>query len=224
MSKQKKESKEVLKTVDIKGRPYVTVPERIRYFNEAYPNGSIVTNIVSLENGVVLMQARVTPDVKQPERYCTAYAQEKEGATFINKTSYIENCETSAVGRALGMMGIGVEESLASAEEVANAVKQQENPPLSRPKPKKPVQKTTETPQNEAKPAQNGTKPTKAGSIETKMPDSVIQRFKEQKERLGEEAYFQVLKNWGYTSAVEIKSPDQRIGVLNAMEGLKDGD
>jgi hypothetical protein len=55
----------------------------------------------------------------------TAHAYEKEGSSFINKTSYIENCETSAVGRALGMYGIGIDTSLASADEVANAVTQQ---------------------------------------------------------------------------------------------------
>ena len=51
----------------------------------------------------------------------TGYAYEKEGSTFINKTSYIENCETSAIGRALGIFGIGIDGSVASAEEVRNA-------------------------------------------------------------------------------------------------------
>ena len=49
------------------------------------------------------------------------------GSTFINKTSALENSETSAVGRALGMYGIGIDTSIASAEEVGNAVKQQED-------------------------------------------------------------------------------------------------
>lgn len=53
------------------------------------------------------------------------HAYEKEDSSFINKTSYIENCETSAVGRALGMCGIGIDTSVASAEEVLNAIKQQ---------------------------------------------------------------------------------------------------
>jgi len=50
------------------------------------------------------------------------HAYEKEGSTFINKTSYIENCETSAVGRALGMLGIGIDTSIATAEEVNIAI------------------------------------------------------------------------------------------------------
>ena len=51
-----------------------------------------------------------------------AHAYEKEGSTFINKTSYIENCETSAVGRALGFLGIGIDGSVASADEVKTAI------------------------------------------------------------------------------------------------------
>ena len=55
----------------------------------------------------------------------TGTAYEKENSTFINKTSYIENCETSAVGRALAMCGIGIDTSIASAEEVQNAINNQ---------------------------------------------------------------------------------------------------
>ena len=54
----------------------------------------------------------------------TAY--ESENSTFINKTSYIENCETSAVGRALGFAGFGIDGSIASAEEIQNALVNQE--------------------------------------------------------------------------------------------------
>ena len=56
----------------------------------------------------------------------TAY--EKENSSFINKTSYIENCETSAVGRALGMAGFGIDVSVASYEEVATAIANQDKP------------------------------------------------------------------------------------------------
>ena len=69
-----------------------------------------------------------TPENIKTERFLlgTGTAYEKENSTFINKTSYIENCETSAVGRALGMIGIGIDTSVASYEEVSNAIKQQE--------------------------------------------------------------------------------------------------
>lgn len=118
------------KTVDIKGKEYVTVNERVKYFNEAYPNGSIKTQILShdIDKGFVMMQTTVTPDIANPDRYFTGIASEVQNDTrsMVNKTSYIENCETSSIGRALGIMGIGIDTSIASAEEVRNAIAQQE--------------------------------------------------------------------------------------------------
>ena len=110
-----------MKTVDIKGKKYVEVKERIKEFHRAYPNGSIFTKMLSNDNGVCIFQAIVTPDVVTEDRAYTGHAYEKEDSTFINKTSYIENCETSAVGRALGMLGIGIDGDIASADEVLNA-------------------------------------------------------------------------------------------------------
>ena len=108
---------------DVKGKNYIEVNQRIKAFRIVYPNGSITTEIISLENGVVTMQATVRDD--EGKILATGYAYEKENSTFINKTSFIENCETSAVGRALGMCGFGIDTSVASYEEVANAVKNQ---------------------------------------------------------------------------------------------------
>jgi hypothetical protein len=59
----------------------------------------------------------------------TGTAYEKEGSSNINRTSYIENCETSAIGRALGFCGIGIDTSIASYEEVATSIMQQEEKP-----------------------------------------------------------------------------------------------
>lgn len=119
-----KANKEI-KTTAIKGKNYAEVNQRIKAFRMLYPNGSISTSIESLENGVVVMKAVV----KDEEEHVlgTGYAYEKESSNFINNTSYIENCETSAVGRALGMLGIGIDTSVASYEEVSNANKQQQN-------------------------------------------------------------------------------------------------
>lgn len=113
-------------TINIKGKDYVTVNERIKYFNQTYPNGYIETEIIDHKPGLVLMRTTVVPDAKNPARAFTGFAQEKENEGMVNKTSYIENCETSAVGRALAMLGIGVDTSMASAEEVDNAIAQQE--------------------------------------------------------------------------------------------------
>ena len=75
-----------------------------------------------------ITQTKVTPDIENPERYFTGIAYEKEGASFINKTSALENCETSSVGRALGFLNIGIDTSIATAEEVGNAIHQQKSP------------------------------------------------------------------------------------------------
>lgn len=120
---QLEKANEAIKKTPIKGKDYAEVPQRIKAFRMLYPSGSIQTEIVSLENGVCIIQAKVYST--EGKLLGTGLAYEKEGSTFINKTSYIENCETSAVGRALGMLGIGIDSSVASYEEVANAQAQQ---------------------------------------------------------------------------------------------------
>lgn len=118
-----KKVNEKIKTVDIKGKEYAEVNQKVLGFRELFPTGYITTEILSHENGVVVMKATVGVDDKV---LSTGIAYEKENSSFINKTSYIENCETSAVGRALSFLGIGIDTSIASAEEVQNAIKQQE--------------------------------------------------------------------------------------------------
>ena len=132
---------ETIQTTDIKGKEYAEVNQRIKAFRMVYPQGTIETEMVSNENGVCVFKASVyIPEESMQHRdyinVCTmvndkrligtGYAYEKEDSSFINKTSYIENCETSAVGRALGMCGFGIDVSVASAEEVANAIQNQE--------------------------------------------------------------------------------------------------
>ena len=115
---------EQIKTIDIKGKEYSEVNERIKAFRSICPNGSIETQLISNENGMCIMKATVRDEYGKILGQGTAY--EYENSSFINKTSYIENCETSAVGRALGMCGFGIDVSVASAEEVANAIANQE--------------------------------------------------------------------------------------------------
>lgn len=119
-----KKANETIITLDVKGKEYAEVNQRIKAFRMVYPQGSIITNIIKLENGVCIMNATIRDEQQMIIGTGTAY--EKENSSFINKTSYIENCETSAVGRALGMCGFGIDTSVASAEEVQNAIKQQE--------------------------------------------------------------------------------------------------
>lgn len=114
-----------MKTVDIKGKAYVEVNERLIEFrtNPKYKGYTLETDIIQLENGICTMKATIKDDASRV--IATGYAQEKENSSFINKTSYIENCETSAWGRALGNLGIGIDTSIASAEEVLNAMQNQ---------------------------------------------------------------------------------------------------
>ena len=112
-----------LPTVDIKGKDYVMVKDRVLYFNETYKNGSIRTEIVSpLDSQTVIVKAIVTPDVSNPERNFIDFSQAVIGQGYINQTSALENASTSAVGRALAYMGIGVIESIASADEIHKAI------------------------------------------------------------------------------------------------------
>ena len=126
---QIQKANESIKTTDIKGKEYAEVNQRIKAFRQVYPTGSIQTIMVSNENGVCVFQAVVgyTNENGVYQILGTGTAYEKESSSFINKTSYIENCETSAVGRALGMCGFGIDTSIASAEEVQNAINNQDN-------------------------------------------------------------------------------------------------
>jgi hypothetical protein len=111
-----------LKGINIKGNEYILVKDRVLYFNENYPNGKIETELLSeINSEMVVMKATITPDVDNPTRIFTGFSQATWGDGYINKTAAMENCETSAVGRALGMMGIGVIDSIASADEINKA-------------------------------------------------------------------------------------------------------
>ena len=117
------EKKKKFKTVNIKGKEYVEVNERVKFFIEKYAGWRIETELLSNSDGVCIFKAIVKNDTG--EIISTGHAFEKESSSFINKTSYIENCETSAVGRALGFLGIGIDTSIASSEEVTNAINNQ---------------------------------------------------------------------------------------------------
>lgn len=113
-----------IKTTDIRGKAYAEVNQRIKAFRMLFPNGTIETEVLSIQDGVVVMKATIKDEVGSV--LGTGHAYEKEGSSNINRTSYIENCETSAVGRALAMVGLGIDTSVASMEEVANAIEQQQ--------------------------------------------------------------------------------------------------
>ena len=113
-----------LKTVQIKGKEYVEVNTRIKYFRQNFKDWSLTSEVIELTNESVLIKATI----KNPEGRIIAsgYAHEEKASSYINTTSFIENCETSAWGRALGNLGIGIDSSVASYEEVKTAIQKQE--------------------------------------------------------------------------------------------------
>lgn len=110
--------------VDIKGKKYSLVNDRVKAFRQLIPEGAITTEILSMEAGVVVIKATIMDETGKV--LAVGHSYEKESNGMINKTSYIENCETSAIGRALGFLGIGIDQSIASAEEVATAIANQD--------------------------------------------------------------------------------------------------
>lgn len=116
-----------MKTVNIKGKEYITVNERLIHFRKeaAYNGWRIVEDLVSLDDKEGVFKATILdPDGNE---MVSAHAQEYRDSSYINKTSFLENGFTSALGRALGYLGIGLDTSIASADEVGNAVANQDN-------------------------------------------------------------------------------------------------
>ena len=115
------------KTTNIKGKDYVEVNQRLLYFrNEpTFAGWSIESDLVDLQPDRCCIKA-IIRDADGRIR-ATGHAHEDRTSSMINKTSYVENCETSAFGRCLAALGIGIETSIASANEVQMAIAQQAN-------------------------------------------------------------------------------------------------
>jgi hypothetical protein len=111
--------------VNIRGKEYQTVALRVQKFREQHPDWSIITALISRDAETVVMLASVMNE--QGRIVATGHAEEFRSASQINSTSALENCETSAIGRALAAAGFGGTE-FASANEVQNAIHQQSNP------------------------------------------------------------------------------------------------
>lgn len=115
------------KTTNIKGKAYVEVSQRILYFRTSpeYRGWSMETELISYDDQSCIIRAVA----KNPEGRIMAvgHAQEDRSSSMINKTSYIENGESSAWGRCLANLGIGIETSIASAEEVDMAIANEQN-------------------------------------------------------------------------------------------------
>lgn len=123
-----------LKTINIKGKQYVEVNERLKYFRENYPDHSLITEVLQCTDEHCVMKATI---LYGGVEVANGHAHEVKSASFINKTSFVEVCETSAWGRALANFGIGIDASVASAQEVATAIAQTSTPKKSKTSKKK---------------------------------------------------------------------------------------
>ena len=119
-----------LKSVNIQGKQYVEVNERLKHFRSTYVGYSLISEVVDINDTSITIKATVFDDKQNP--IASGIAQEVKGSSFINKLSHVENCETSAWGRALANFGIGIEAAVASYNEVANAKLNQKKPKVEK--------------------------------------------------------------------------------------------
>tara|TARA_R110002012_G_scaffold189971_1_gene357533 strand:+ start:947 stop:1429 length:483 start_codon:yes stop_codon:yes gene_type:complete len=123
-----------LEGISIHGKKYHTVAERVNIFRKHFTDWSIDTAILNNDlaeamQSVVVMKAVIrTPTGRT---VASGLASEVVGSSSVNKTSALENCETSAIGRALAFFGFAGTE-IASANEVEIAKEQQSNERIAR--------------------------------------------------------------------------------------------
>ena len=113
--------------VNIRGKEYKTVALRVQEFRDQFKDYALITDVIQLDQDQCVIKSTVLNELNRV--IATGLAQEFRKASQINGTSYVENCETSAIGRALACLGLGGQE-FASANEVLNAIHQQNNPPV----------------------------------------------------------------------------------------------
>lgn len=112
--------------VTIGGKEYLTVARRLKDFWDIHPDWSITTEL--MESGQYVRVVATIRDETGRIR-ATGTAEEERDSSNINKTSCVENCETGAVGRALGILGY-TGSAIASAEEMQRALEQQAEIPI----------------------------------------------------------------------------------------------
>lgn len=118
------------KTGRVTTKQYATVDSRVEFFREKYPDWSIETDypLIDLSKGYCMCRATIKNEKGVIVSQGSAYEWMSKPGSMVNGTSYVENCETSAVGRALGFLGIGINGmGIASAEEVQAAITHNEN-------------------------------------------------------------------------------------------------
>ena len=98
---------------------YETVDSRINRFYEKHENGRIITELIAYSDQAFIVRASVYRDAKDEQPATTGFAEEKVGASPVNRTSALENCETSAIGRALANLNFAPKGARPSVEEIS---------------------------------------------------------------------------------------------------------
>ena len=116
-----------MKTINIKGKEYIPVNERLLHFRSSddFKMWKIHEEVVSVNDNEGIFKVTICDN--NGVVIASAHSQEYRDSSYINKTSFLENGFTSALGRALGYLGIGIDVSIASANEVGNAVSNQDD-------------------------------------------------------------------------------------------------
>ncbi len=181
--------------VMIHGKEYETVASRVQKFKTEYPKNSLVTALVSRDEDYVVMLAEIRDE--SDRLMARGHAEERRDSSSINKTSALENCETSAIGRALAAFGLGGTE-FATADEVANAISQQNTPA------KQPAKKTETKKQTPPKdPA--------------KWMTNWLKEAAKLKILLGEDKYRKILSDHNYKKANEVRNRTDAEKIWTAM-------
>ena len=142
------EANKQLRFTNIKGKEYAEVNQRILAFWSLFPTGRIITKKTMDDGTRCEFECWVYREEEDEKPTVTGHAYETRQGN-VNSTSYVENCETSAIGRALGLLGIGATTAIASADEVLNAIAQQEAS-QSQSKPQQQPQQTQQPRQQKA--------------------------------------------------------------------------
>ena len=116
-----------MKTINIKGREYIPVNERLLHFrsSDEFKMWQIHEDVIEVNETEGIFKVTICDE--NGTIIASAHSQEYRDSSYINKTSFLENGFTSALGRALGYLGIGIDVSIASANEVGNAVSNQDD-------------------------------------------------------------------------------------------------
>jgi len=103
---------------------YAEVAERLPLFWKECPRGRIVTEIIVDDGTRIVMKASLYADIADSVPTTTGFAEEIRGSSMVNKTSAVENCETSAIGRSLSNYQFQGARKRASLEEIVKVYRQ----------------------------------------------------------------------------------------------------